>query len=94
MADKEFLDWYRRMAKANGLNPDPYNPQHQYDYEAYWQKYIKGKPGMENHFGIPQSEHHEQRRFPDEFKVQGYDTKTKDQELERRYRIPKVKSNG
>jgi len=31
-----FLKWYRSHAKRQGLNPDPYDSRHYYDYEGAW----------------------------------------------------------
>src|SRR5690242_12879327 len=43
-----FLAWYQQMAQRAGLNPDPYNPRHHYDYAAAW---LGGaQPGADMHW--------------------------------------------
>ena len=69
-----FQQWYADWAARAGINPDPDNPEHQYDYRAAW------KAGAE-----PQIDPTDQRyHWPSEFKaddhpnrvVDGVDTKT------------------
>ena len=69
-----FQQWYADWAARAGINPDPDNPEHQYDYRAAW------KAGAE-----PQIDPTDQRyHWPSKFKaddhpnriVDGVDTKT------------------
>ena len=32
--DTKFLDWYSKQADKTGINPDPDDPEHYYDYKA------------------------------------------------------------
>ena len=34
--EKEFVNWYKNVSSILGLNEDPDNPNHHYDYRGYW----------------------------------------------------------
>jgi hypothetical protein len=59
-ADEEqaFQDWYAKWAKITGINPNPDDPEHYYDYRGAY------KAGVGPSF---QPEHN-QYRWPDQFK--------------------------
>lgn len=40
--EKSFQSWYAEVSKATGLNPNPDDPEHYYDYRAAWKSGIKG----------------------------------------------------
>ena len=44
----KFLKSYKEYAEREGLNPDPFDLLHFYDYKAYWDKYGK-MPGPGEH---------------------------------------------
>ncbi len=55
----EFETWYKVWSKLSGMNPDPYDPKHYYDYLGAWKAGLRPKPG----------EH-----WPDTFKLPGHPT--------------------
>lgn len=44
--EMDFQDWYSRYSRATGNSPDPDDPQHHYDYRAFW-KSTGGPPVYE-----------------------------------------------
>jgi hypothetical protein len=60
--DEQFLADYKAWAKLNGLNENPDDPGHKYDYRAYYKKYGK--------FPTKKGEH-----LPAEFKTEGHPTR-------------------
>jgi hypothetical protein len=81
--EAQFRNWYDKTAKAAGLNPDPDDPQHFYDYRSAFAAGVKG-PDKTGH-------------WPSEYKTEGHprmvvdgvNTKTgePDAELERKRAI-------
>jgi len=69
VAQKEqaFQKFYADIAKANKLDPNPDNPQHFYDYRAYFDAIQAGQ--AESPQFRPE---HKQFRMPDEFKLPGH----------------------
>jgi hypothetical protein len=56
-SEKEFKDWYKNVSDTTGLNPDPDDPKHFYDYRA---AFLQGaEPNEEGH-------------WPSEFKREGH----------------------
>lgn len=53
----KFRDWYENIAKKMGINPNPDDPQHFYDYRA---AFLAG--------AIPDETGH----WPSEFKIEGH----------------------
>jgi hypothetical protein len=58
LKEKSFLDWYQEQAKKTGLNPNPYDPQHFYDYKGAFESGVRG-PDMTGH-------------WPSKFKKEGH----------------------
>jgi len=56
-AEKEFQDWFKGQAKKLGLNPDPDDPRHFYDWRAAFA--AGAKPDAQGH-------------WPSEFKLDGH----------------------
>jgi len=56
--EKEFQAWHKKRAKKLGLNPDPDNPNHFYDYRGAW---LKGHRTITGH-------------LPDTYKLPGHPT--------------------
>ena len=62
--ENRFRQWYGNMANQYGLSPNPYDPQHMYDYKV---PYEQGQ-------GPSWQPEHGQFRWPDTGKSPGYDT--------------------
>ena len=58
----DFMNWYRSWSDKLGLDPDPYNPEHYYDYKSAW------KNGVEPTYDAQTGEWH----WPSEFKLEGH----------------------
>jgi hypothetical protein len=56
--ETQFRGWYDKVAKSAGINPDPDDPQHFYDYRAAYAAGVKG-PDKTGH-------------WPSEFKTEGH----------------------
>lgn len=70
----EFKDWYQRWADTTGLDPNPDDPRHKYDYRAAFQA------GVEPQYNDSDGKYHWDSRYksddhPNRF-VGGIDTKT------------------
>lgn len=59
--EEQFQDFYKKVAAAKYLDPDPKNEQHLYDYRGYFDKHGRDEKEMER---ILKPEEH----FPSEFK--------------------------
>jgi hypothetical protein len=74
-----FKDWYSKVSKANGLDPNPDDPRHQYDWRGYFKNEVLRFPtDPDVVFGKAQADHAGQRRFPDTYKTGGYDQESHD----------------
>ena len=58
----DFSIWYQFMANQYGLNPNPDDPRHFYDYRGAWKERITPTWQPE----------HQQFRWPDTYKLEGY----------------------
>lgn len=58
LEEKKFQSWYANVAQKTGLNPNPDDPQHYYDYRAAWKGGISG-PDISGH-------------WPSEYKLEGH----------------------
>jgi|GEM_PF-4167405 len=72
--EPEFRDWYTRVADTTGLDPNPDDPRHMYDYRAAF------RAGVEPEYNEEDGKYHWDSRFksddhPNRF-VGGIDTKT------------------
>lgn len=69
-----FQRWYKDFISHKRLNSDPYNPEHYYDYKAYWKSI--GEPDPLDHFPdkeiLPTS--FNLQHLPDIFKLPGHPT--------------------
>lgn len=54
----QFMDWYTKMANQRGLNPNPDDPRHFYDYRGAYEAGVRA-PNQEGH-------------WPSEFKLEGH----------------------
>lgn len=74
-AGADFDAWYAVYSKAHGTSPDPDDPQHEYDYRAFYDKY---KPPV-GYVGDPQADHKTEQfpqgepRLTDEFKTEPHE---------------------
>ena len=48
MREEDFLSWYQKWAERTGLDPDPDDPRHHYDYRA---AYFNGAVPVQNKQG-------------------------------------------
>ena len=55
--EQQFRFWYSNHAQRWGLNPNPYDPQHFYDYKAAWK--MGAAPDETGH-------------WPSQFKIEGH----------------------
>jgi hypothetical protein len=67
--EQEFQDWYSGHAKRLGLDPNPDDPRHQYDYRAAHKAGVD--PGPDNHWDSRFKSDDHPNRF-----IDGVDTKT------------------
>lgn len=58
LQELEFQRWYKNMAAILGINPNPDDPRHFYDYRAAFQSGVRG-PDATGH-------------WPSEFKLEGH----------------------
>ena len=56
--EEEFLKWFSERASKSGINPNPYEPEHYYDYKAAY------KAGIEPTY----NENLKKWKWPSEFK--------------------------
>lgn len=42
--EAQFMDWYKQYATETGLATNPDDPQHQYNYRAWWRALNSGNP--------------------------------------------------
>jgi len=60
-----FQEWYKNWAKIAGINPNPDDPKHLYNYRGAYEA------GLEPTW----QPEHRQYRWPDRFKAGGYEQK-------------------
>ena len=73
--EKKFKEWYSGIAKITGLDQNPDNTNHQYDYRGFYKKYAMGKE--EKHLAeviIDISKNKDTHIFTDEYKLPGHPT--------------------
>ena len=63
--ERKFQTWYKLHAKKLGINEDPDDPLHFYDYRGAYDE------GVEPEY----MEDHKQFEWPDRFKIEGHPTK-------------------
>lgn len=68
--EREFLDWYKQTASKLGLNLDPDDLDHQYDYREFWEKEVKGR-GVTFKKGDHFSSRYKLRGHPNRYVRQG-----------------------
>jgi hypothetical protein len=67
--EARFQKWYGEHAARLGINPNPDDPKHKYDYRAAFQN--NSGPGADGHWDSRYKDDDHPRRF-----VDGMDTKT------------------
>lgn len=65
--DSGFDTWYKHVASTLGLNPNPDDPNHHYDYRGFYDEVVV--PSGNQYAVIPQGYH-----FPDAYKLPGHET--------------------
>lgn len=59
--EKAFKSWYADWAKVTGINPNPDDPKHQYDYRAAFQAGVKPEIANDGLY-----------HWPSQFKLEGH----------------------
>lgn len=70
IGNSDFQNWYHKIAKLKGLNLNPYDKEHYYDYESYYNNEIKPNPIGYEAIRITRPDSH----FPDTYKLPGHET--------------------
>ena len=68
--DDDFNNWYSTIAQTKGLNPNPYDKEHHYNYRAYYNNEVRPNPYGLEALRINTLYSH----FPDTYKLPGHPT--------------------